>query len=245
MSSSDTAPVPPGKVRPYGRGDPRQLFHRPTIKGPMLRILIADDHEIVRKGVRDVVEGHPGWQVCAEASDGQQALELALTEKPDVAVLDVTLPILNGIAVTQRLRKDQPHVRVLLFTMHDDDDTVSRGLAAGARGYVLKSDSESHLEAAISALGANRPYFSSPVSELLLDAALNERKRSKLESFTIRELEVAQLIAEGNSNKQIARLLNISIKTVESHRAAAMRKAGVHTAAEFVRFAIKHNLIQP
>ncbi|HSZ53268.1 MAG TPA: response regulator transcription factor [Caulobacteraceae bacterium] len=211
----------------------------------MLRILIADDHEIVRKGVRDVIEGHPGWQVCAEASDGQQALELALKEKPDIAVLDVTLPILNGIAVTQRLRKDQPHIRVLLFTMHDDDDTVSRGLAAGARGYVLKSDSESHLEAAISALGANRPYFSSPVSELLLDAALNERKRSKLESFTIRELEVAQLIAEGNSNKQIGRLLDISIKTVESHRAAAMRKAGVHTAAEFVRFAIKHNLIQP
>lgn len=211
----------------------------------MLRILIADDHEIVRKGVRDVIEGHPGWQVCAEASDGQQALELALKEKPDIAVLDVTLPILNGIAVTQRLRKEQPHVRVLLFTMHDDDDTVSRGLAAGARGYVLKSDSESHLEAAISALGANRPYFSAPVSELLLDAALNERKRSKLESFTIRELEVAQLIAEGNSNKQIGRLLDISIKTVESHRAAAMRKAGVHTAAEFVRFAIKHNLIQP
>ncbi|HEY2050501.1 MAG TPA: response regulator transcription factor [Caulobacteraceae bacterium] len=211
----------------------------------MLRILIADDHEIVRKGVRDVVEGHPGWQVCAEASDGQQALELAVKEKPDVAVLDVTLPILNGIAVTQRLRKEQPHIRVLLFTMHDDDDTVSRGLAAGARGYVLKSDSESHLEAAISALGANRPYFSAPVSELLLDAALNDRKRSKLESFTIRELEVAQLIAEGNSNKQIGRLLEISIKTVESHRSAAMRKAGVHTAAEFVRFAIKHNLIQP
>jgi DNA-binding NarL/FixJ family response regulator len=216
-----------------------------TIKSPMLRILIADDHEIVRKGVRDVIEGHPGWQVCAEAADGQQALELALKEKPDIAVLDVTLPILNGIAVTQKLRKEHPHVRVLLFTMHDDDDTVSRGLAAGARGYVLKSDSESHLEAAISALGANRPYFSAPVSELLLDAALNERKHSKLESFTIRELEVAQLIAEGNSNKQIGRLLDISIKTVESHRAAAMRKAGVHTAAEFVRFAIKHNLIQP
>ena len=221
------------------------VLFTPTIKSPMLRILIADDHEIVRKGVRDVIEGHPGWQVCAEASDGQQALECALKDKPDIAVLDVTLPILNGIAVTQRLRKEQPHVRVLLFTMHDDDDTVSRGLAAGARGYVLKSDSESHLEAAISALGANRPYFSAPVSELLLDAALNERKRSKLETFTIRELEVAQLIAEGNSNKQIGRLLDISIKTVESHRAAAMRKAGVHTAAEFVRFAIKHNLIQP
>ena len=211
----------------------------------MLRILIADDHEIVRKGVRDVIEGHPGWEVVAEASDGQQALDLALKEKPDVAVLDVSLPILNGVALTRHLQKECPKTRVLLFTMHDDDETVSGGLAAGARGYVLKSDSESHLEAAISALQANRLYFSSPVSELLLDSALNERKRSRLESFTLRELEVAQLIAEGNVNKQIARRLNISIKTVESHRAAAMRKAGVRTAAEFVRFAIKHNLIQP
>ena len=128
--------------------------------------------------------------------------------------------------------------------MHDDDETVSSGLAAGARGYVLKSDSDDHLEAAISALGANRPYFSSPVSELLLDAALNERKLSKLESFTVRELEVAQLVAEGNSNKQIAQRLEISTKTVESHRRNAMRKAGVRTTAEFVRFAIKRHLIQ-
>jgi len=211
----------------------------------MLRILIADDHEIVRKGVRDVIEAHPGWEVCGEAADGQAALEIALREKPDVAVLDVALPLLNGVALTRRLKQECPATNVLLFTMHDDDETVSGGLAAGARGYVLKTDSERYLEAAISALGANRPYFSSFVSELLLDAAINDRKRSRLESFTIRELEVAQLIAEGNSNKQIARRLEISIKTVESHRSAAMRKAGARTAAEFVRFAIKHNLIQP
>jgi DNA-binding NarL/FixJ family response regulator len=211
----------------------------------MLRILIADDHEIVRKGVRDVIEAHPGWEVCGEAADGQGALEIALRERPDVAVLDVSLPLLNGVALTRRLKQECPAINVLLFTMHDDDETVSGGLAAGARGYVLKTDSERYLEAAISALGANRPYFSSFVSELLLDAAINDRKRSRLESFTIRELEVAQLIAEGNSNKQIARNLEISIKTVESHRSAAMRKAGARTAAEFVRFAIKHNLIQP
>jgi DNA-binding NarL/FixJ family response regulator len=210
----------------------------------MLRILIADDHEIVRKGLREIIDAHSDWQVCAEVADGQQALDLAMQEKPDIAILDVALPVLNGVALTRRLHKDCPAVRVLLFTMHDDDETVHSGLAAGARGYVLKSDSGSHLEAAISALGANRPYFSSLVSELLLDAALNQRKRSRLESFTVRELEVAQLIAEGNSNKQIARRLDISVKTVESHRAAAMHKAGVRTAAEFVRFAIKHNLIQ-
>lgn len=210
----------------------------------MLRVLIADDHELIRRGVRDVVESHPGWEVCGEASDGQEALELALKEQPDVMVLDVSLPTMNGLGVTRRLHQDMPNIAVLLYTMHDEDDTISGGLAAGARGYLLKTDSAKNLEAAITALGARRPYFSATVSEFLLDAAVNDRKPSRLESFTLRELEVAQLIAEGNSNKQIARRLARSIKTVESHRAAAMRKAGVRSAAEFVRFAIKQNLIQ-
>jgi DNA-binding NarL/FixJ family response regulator len=210
----------------------------------MLRVLIADDHEIVRRGVRDVVESQPGWEVCAEASNGSDVLELAISQRPNIAVLDVSLPGLNGIAVTRQIRQASPATEVLLFTMHDDDETISGGLAAGARGYLLKSDGDNQLVAAISALGAHRPYFSPTVSELLLEAAVSERKKARLESFTVRELEVAQLIAEGESNKKIARRLGISIKTVESHRAAAMRKAGVRTAAEFVRFAIKHNLIQ-
>ena len=211
----------------------------------MLRVLIADDHEIVRRGIRDLVEGHPGWEVCGEASNGHDVLALALEQHPHVAVLDVSLPGLNGIAITRQLRQALPETEVLLFTMHDDDETVSGGLAAGARGYLLKTEGDEHLVNAISALGAHRPYFSSVVSELLLDAAVHDRKKSRLESFTVRELEVAQLIAEGESNKMIARRLGISVKTVESHRAAAMRKAGVRSAAEFVRFAIKHNLIQP
>jgi DNA-binding NarL/FixJ family response regulator len=210
----------------------------------MLRILIADDHELIRRGVRDVVESHEGWQVCAEAGDGQEALDFARSEKPDVVVLDISMPTMNGLAVTRKLRDEAPDTRVLLLTMHDEDDAISGGLAAGARGYLLKTDGAQHLEAAISALGARRPYFSASVSEFLLDAAVNERKRSRLESFTARELEIAQLIAEGYSNKVIARRLQRSIKTIESHRAAAMRKAGVRTAAEFVRFAIKNNLIQ-
>ena len=210
----------------------------------MLRVLIADDHEIVRRGVRDIVEAHVGWEVCGEAANGQDVLKLALDEHPNVAVLDVSLPGLNGIAVTRQLRVSCPECEILLFTMHDDDETVSGGLAAGARGYLLKSDGDGQLVNAISALSVHRPYFSPIVSELLLDAAMHERKKSRLESFTVRELEVAQLIAEGESNKTIARRLGISVKTVESHRSAAMRKAGVRSAAEFVRFAIKHNLIQ-
>ncbi len=210
----------------------------------MLRILIADDHEIVRRGVRDIVEAHPGWEICGEASAGTEVVDMALEHKAHVAVLDVSLPGLNGITVARQLKQRAPATEVLLFTMHDDDETISGGLAAGARGYLLKTEGDVALVAAISALGAHRPYFSSVVSELLLDAAVHDRKKSRMESFTVRELEVAQLIAEGDSNKQIARRLTISIKTVESHRAAAMRKAGVRTAAEFVRFAIKHNLIQ-
>lgn len=210
----------------------------------MLRILIADDHDVVRRGVRDVLESQPGWEVCAEAADGRQAVDLAMREKPDIAVLDVSLPMLNGIGVTRQLRQALPRTEVLLFTMHDDDETVSGGLAAGARGYILKSESDQQLINAVAALAAHRPYFSDCVSEILLDAALHDRRKSRLESFTPRELEVAQLIAEGCGNKQIARNLGISVKTVESHRAAAMRKAGVRTATEFVRFAIKHNLIQ-
>jgi DNA-binding NarL/FixJ family response regulator len=210
----------------------------------MLQILIADDHEIVRRGVRGIIEAHPGWEVCCEAADGGTVLDLVRLHHPDIAILDVSLPGLNGIAVTRQLRQACPETEVLLFTMHDDNETVSGGLAAGARGYILKNDGDEQLVSAITALGNHRPYFSAVVSELLLDAAMNDRKKSRLESFTVRELEVAQLIAEGESNKRIARKLGISIKTVESHRAAAMRKAGVRTAAEFVRFAIKHNLIQ-
>jgi DNA-binding NarL/FixJ family response regulator len=211
----------------------------------MLRILIADDHEIVRRGVRHIIESHPGWEVCGEAENGEDALAIATREQPDIAILDVSLPTLGGIILTRQLKLDSPSTRVLLFTMHDDEETVSGGLAAGARGYLLKTDSGLHLEAAISALAARKAYFSSIIAEMLLESAVSDQKRSRLESFTVRELQVAQLIAEGHSNKQVANRLEIAVKTVESHRAAAMRKAGVRTAGQFVRFAIKNNLIRP
>src|SRR3954465_3726052 len=150
----------------------------------MLRILIADDHELIRRGVRDVIEAHPGWEVCGEACDGKEALDLAMKERPDVIVLDVSLPTMNGLGVTRRLHQELPTASVLLYTMHDEDDTISGGLSAGARGYLLKTDSAKNLEAAISSLGARRTYFSSTVSEFLLEAAVNDRKKSRLESFT-------------------------------------------------------------
>ncbi len=210
----------------------------------MLRVMIADDHEIVRNGVRNLISAEPGWEVCGEASDGQAAFDLAVSTQPDVAVLDVSLPLLNGLIVTRRLRTHVPSTRVLLFTMYDDDESVRGALAAGAKGYVLKTECDKQLVEGIAAVAARRPYFSPSVTDTIVAVAAGERQRSRLESFTDRELEVAQLIAEGCSNKAIARLLDISVKTVECHRAAALRKAGVHTAAEFVRFAVKHNLIR-
>lgn len=211
----------------------------------MLRIMLADDHEVVRRGIRDTVLVQPGWEVVGEASDGESAFDLALELRPDIAILDVSLPRMNGVTLTRRLRQEVPEVSVLLFSMHDDDDTVNEALAAGAKGYVLKTDTQQHLGAAISAIGARRPYFSPWVSELLLDGLVQERRRSRLQTFTTRELEVAQLIAEGEGNKAIARRLGISIKTVETHRASAMRKAGTRSAGEFVRFAIRQHLITP
>jgi DNA-binding NarL/FixJ family response regulator len=209
----------------------------------VLRILIADDHAMVRNGLRNLILKHAGWQVCGEAGDGSAALALALEQQPDIAIVDVSLPIINGLALTRRLREDCPKVKTLLFTMIEDEETVMSGIAAGARGYLLKSDNSEHLEAAISALADNRPYFSAPVSHML-QTATPERRRTWLDAFTARELEVAHLIAEGNCNKSIARILGISPKTVEAHRAAAMRKAGVRSAAELVRFAIRRRLIQ-
>jgi len=210
----------------------------------MLRIMIADEHTVLRKGVRNLIEGHNGWQVCGEAATGCEALQVARREKPNVAVIEAMSTNLDGVALAEGLREDCPGTRVLFFTARDDSGVISSAMAAGARGYMLKTDSEQDLEAAISALGANRLYFSTYVSELLLNVAVSGRKRSGAGSLTGRELDVIRLIAEGKSNRQMAIALGIAIKTVETHRMAAMTKVGVTRAGELVRFAIKHRVIQ-
>jgi DNA-binding NarL/FixJ family response regulator len=210
----------------------------------MLRILIADDHEIVRHGVREIVTLHSGWEICGEAGDGKTAYQLALALKPHVVILDASLPDMDGLSVARLLRQELPTAGILMFTMHDDLETVSAALAAGVRGYVVKSEGDDHLESAIAALGGRRPFFSPSITNFLMDAAVHDRSKVFSKSLTPREIEVAQLIAEGHGNKAIAHQLGICVKTVESHRAAVLRKAGVHTAAEFVRFAVKNNLIR-
>jgi DNA-binding NarL/FixJ family response regulator len=207
-----------------------------------LKILIADDHPVIRAAVRHVIERHPTWDICGEAGNGQAAVDLVRATSPDVAILDVSMPELSGIEVTQRLTQDYPNTRSVLYTMYNDRETIRSGISAGARGFVLKSDGSESLEAAVSALGANRTYFSSSICELLLKDAESKRKRAN-QDFTQRELEIAQLVSEGNTNPQIASELGLSIKTIESHRGAVMRKANARTSVELVRFLIKQKLI--
>jgi DNA-binding NarL/FixJ family response regulator len=211
----------------------------------MTRILIADDHEVVRRGVRSIVESYPDWHVAAEASDGNSALEAAAATEPDIAILDFLMPGLNGLEVARRMRQVSPKTQILIFTMHETEDAIREALQAGARGYILKSDADGQLANAISSLVNNRPYFSWRVSEALLETFLEKARGAPRSSvLTSREREVVQLIAEGKSNKEASRILNVSIKTVESHRSAAMRKLGASSTADLVRYAVRNKLVE-
>jgi DNA-binding NarL/FixJ family response regulator len=214
----------------------------------MIRILLADDHEIVRKGVRRMLEDQDGWVVCAEATNGREAVEMAAQHRPAVAVLDLSMPELNGFEATRQIRRESPQTEVLIFTMHDTENLIWKVLSAGARGFVLKSDVSEHLISAVTSLSRHRPYFTDRVSEALLEAFL----KTKLEDcdngavtsvLSPREREILQLVAEGRSNKEIAARLVISIKTVETHRAAIMRKLGVNSVVDLVHYAIRNELV--
>jgi DNA-binding NarL/FixJ family response regulator len=210
----------------------------------MLRILIADDHEVVRSGLRRIIEDHPGWEIVGEAADGKEAVRLAVDTKADVAVLDYALPILNGIEATRQIRARSSNTEVLIFTMHDNDALIGDLLHAGARGYVLKSDANQELLDAIEAVGSHKPFFTAKVSERLLEPFRRGRS-GEISPLTSRERSVLQLIAEGHTNKQIATILNISLKTVESHRAAMMRKLNLSSSAALVRYAIRNKIVEP
>jgi DNA-binding NarL/FixJ family response regulator len=209
----------------------------------VVRILIADDHEIVRRGLRALLETRDDLVVCAEAQDGREAVDLATQHKPDIAVLDVSLPTLNGIEATRQIRRDSPHTEVLVFTMHNSDELISEVLHAGARGYLLKTEADEQIFNAVSALARHRPFFSNQVSETLLDK-FNSGVTGHLTGLTPREREIVQLIAEGSSNKMIARTLDISVKTVETHRSASMRKLSIRSTAQLVRYAVRNKLVQ-
>jgi len=213
-------------------------------RGVMVRILVADDHDVVRSGLATILGNQPGWEVVAEAEDGRQAVELAAKVHPDVAILDYQLPLMNGVDATREIRAFRPQTEVLIFTMHESEPLIRELLEAGARGYLLKSDARRFLIAAIDALARHQPFFTGRVSETLLSAYL-ANGHPPGDVLTHRERGVVQLIAEGCTNKEAAQLLGINLKTVETHRAAAMRKLKAHTSADLVRYAIRNRLIEP
>ena len=217
-----------------------------------LKILIADDHEVVLRGIAGMLAQADEFDVCGEASDGRQALQLVEKLQPDVALLDISMPELNGIDATRQIRRVSPKTRVIIFTMHDAERLVHEVFQAGAFGYVLKSDVGTHLLAAIRTVGEGRHYFSSKVSEMVFDAYLRAGGTEGRAStdhpeearLTTRERETVQLLAEGKSNKEVAATLGISVKTAETHRAAIMRKLELGSLSDLVRYAIRNRIIE-
>jgi DNA-binding NarL/FixJ family response regulator len=214
-----------------------------------LRILLADDHTVVRQGLRRVLEEHPEWQVVAEASDGREAVRLAEEHTPDVAILDIAMPLLNGVEVTRQIVRHIPGVRVLVLSMYADETYVAQVLHAGAAGYILKDSADVDLLQAVSAVAEGKSFFSPAVARLMLDGYVRQRSEEsgvvdRYESLSEREREVFQLIAEGKVNKEIAALLSISTSTVETHRARVMEKLDVHSAVEIVLYAVRRGIIR-
>lgn len=213
-----------------------------------LRILIADDHDLVRKGLRLLIEEHPGWTVCAEARSGREAVEQAVQSNPDIVVIDVSMPDLNGLEATRLIRKSCPRSEVLVITHHDSDEIAAEVLKAGARGYVLKSDSDKDLVNAVEALGRHKPFFTSRITEMLIANRVNgvtDQVESMRNRLTVRELEILQLLAEGKTAKEVATSLGIATKTSDTHRTNIMRKLNLHSIAELVRYAIRNKIVEP
>ena len=211
----------------------------------MTRILIADEHEVVRSGLRAILEAHEGWEVVAEARDGREAIAKAAEARPDVAIVDYSLPMMNGVEVTRQIRARVPETEVLIFTMHDSDALVGELLEAGARAYLLKSDAKQYLIAAVESLAVHKLFFTGRVSEQPLETFLSAQSPKTDALLSRRERGVVQLIAEGHSNREMSEILNLSIKTIETHRASAMRKLNLTSTAAIVRYAIRNKMVEP
>jgi len=215
-----------------------------------VRILVADDHEVVRRGVRTLLEAQPGWEVIGEAATGREAAELTKKLKPHVVVLDITMPELNGLEAIRHISKTAPQAEILVLTVHESEQMAREVLAAGARGYILKSDASRDLAAAVEALAAHKPFFTSRVSRLVLHGYLEGGGGDRVFlgrqfRLTPREREVIQLLAEGKSTKEAAAALSISVKTAETHRSNLMRKLNLHSVSDLIHFAIRNRIVEP
>lgn len=216
----------------------------------MKRILIADDHETVRSGLRAVLEGRAGWEVAAEARDGKEAVAGALDKRPDVAIIDHEMPFMTGIEVARRIREQQQTTEILIFTMHDSEVLALQAFRAGARAFLLKSDANKMLLAAVESLIVHKPFYAGSFSNELKSMFSSEVKGMTTgrvdanQLLSPREKTIVRLVAEGHSNKGVSAILNLSIKTTETHRAAAMRKLNISSTAGLVRYAVRSKLVE-
>jgi DNA-binding NarL/FixJ family response regulator len=211
------------------------------------RILIADDHEVVRRGIRALLEGHPGWEVCGEAHDGREAVELAKELKPDVILLDIGMPNLNGLDAARQIMADRPSTRIIVLTLHDAEEMVRDMLAAGVRGFLFKSDAAVDFVRAVQAIQRNQTFFTSKVAQMVLSGYLNpdqNQERASRDCLTPREREVVQLVAEGKTSKEVAVTLDVSVKTAETHRTNIMRKLDLHSIAGLTLYAVRNGIVQ-
>jgi len=214
-----------------------------------LKILIADDHDVVRRGIKSLIESRPEWQVCDEAHSGREAVTKAEERKPDIVVLDISMPELNGLEAARRIQKVSPNSEILILSMHYSDQLIKEILDAGVRGFIVKSDSDRDLIIALETLANHKPFFTSKATEVMLTSfqrpasipAPGEMRTSRL---TSREREIVQLLSEGKSSKEVATSLGISVKTAETHRANIMRKLEIHSVSELVRYAVRNQIIE-
>jgi DNA-binding NarL/FixJ family response regulator len=216
---------------------------------PNLGILIADDHEVVRKGLCSILLEQPGWQIVAEVADGRDAVEKSLALKPDVTILDIGMPHLNGLEATRQILKKNPECKILILTMHQSDALIREVLDAGARGYLLKSDASRDLVSAVEAVRRGKTFFTARVAQMVLDGYLDRKPvlqstATRKNILTGRQREIVQLLAEGKSSKEVAVALNLSVKTAETHRANIMRRLDLHSISELVLYAVRNNIIQ-
>src|ERR1700719_81249 len=215
-----------------------------------LRILIADDHDLMRRGIKGMLQSHAGWEICGEAHTGREAVSKAQELKPDIAILDISMPDLNGVDAARRIRKESPRTEILILSVHYSDRLIRDILEAGVRGYVVKSDSDRDLVIAIGALANHKPFLTPQATEVMLSGLSGARGASPAdpdalkERLTSREREIVQLLSEGKSSKEAASVLGISIKTAETHRANIMRKLGIHSVSELVRYAVRNQIVE-
>ncbi len=211
------------------------------------RILIADDHEVVRRGIRALLESHSGWVVSGEAVDGREAVERARELKPDLVLLDIGMPNLNGIEAARQILANSPETNILILTVHDSQEVVREVLGVGARGFLLKSDAGRDLVTAVEAVQGRQTFFTSRVTELVVDGYLNPDRKDEPRTknrLTPREREVVQLLAEGKTSKEVAVALNLSVKTAETHRTNIMRKLDLHSVADLTLYALRNRIAQ-